>query len=60
MVALFMLNSVNDTVAINMFISNGKKHKCQGMSKHLKDPKNTLDPRRLSKIILLTLQPTNI
>ena len=37
----------NDTFAINMFISNWKKHKCQGMSKHLKDHKNTLDPRGL-------------
>jgi len=32
-----------------MFISNRKKHKYQGMSKHLKDPKNTTDPRGLNK-----------
>jgi len=31
-----------------MFISNLKKLKCQVMSKHLKDPKNTLDLRGLS------------
>jgi len=31
-----------------MFISNWKKHKCHGMSEHLKDPKNTLDPRGLT------------
>jgi len=33
--------------AINMFISNWKKYKCQGMSEHLKDPKYTLVPMGL-------------
>jgi len=28
---------------VALFISNWKKHKCRGISEHLKDPKNILD-----------------
>jgi len=31
----------------NSFYKQLKKHKCQDMSKHHKDPKNTLDPTGL-------------
>jgi len=37
----------NFTCAIHVFISSLEKHRCQGMSEHLKDPKYTLVPRGL-------------
>jgi len=39
-----------------MFITEKNPHKCQGMSKHLKDPKNTFDTRGLNHKLMLSTQ----